>query len=789
MKIGIIAPSPIPFTIGGAEYLYSGIQHAINNFSPHHCELIKLPVKESSFWEIIDSYYKFYSLDLSSFDMVISTKYPSWMVNHSNHVLYMVHHLRGLFDTYHFFNKPEKVPNFLIKGEIEKIITIIREKKPSMDDVDLLFIQLNDLKKNEMNYPTELFEFPGSFIYEIIHFLDNYALASDKINNYFTMSENVKNRCDYFPKGIPVQVIHPPPLYDAFYCNNYSYLFTASRLDSPKRIDLLIDAMKYVSHEISLKIAGIGPEEKHLRSKAGSDKRIEFLGFVTDNQLKEYYANALVVLFVPYDEDYGFITIEAMKSKKAVITTSDSGGPLEFVKEPRTGFVVSPDPECIAEKINYFIENKKQAVNMGFSAYESVKSINWKSFTHDLFAYQNVEFQKKRILVLSTYSCYPPRGGGQQRLYNIYSRLANKYEITICSIVESHKSPEYFMLENGLEQICIPQSKEHVQLQWNEERKLGKNLYDCCMIDLIEKSPQYIEEVKKYLTEADYVILFHPYLYPVVSYMKASSKLIFEAVDIESIQKKSYIKNKHWEKKIFSIEKKSSEISNKIFATSDKDKTKIAELYHITQEKIHIAPNGVNTHQIQYISDDERIKQKKQYNLDKFNTVLFVGSWHPPNLEALKYVLSDLLPKLKNTKFLVVGSIKDYYLAEVGKFPNSVLAFGVVNELEKYEIYKLADIAINPMFSGSGTNIKMLDYFSAGIPVVTTEIGARGLNIKNYQEAIICNPDMMLQSIQELMNDQILQKKLKENARSLVEKEYSWDQIAKDIEDQIENLT
>ena len=135
-----------------------------------------------------------------------------------------------------------------------------------------------------------------------------------------------------------------------------------------------------------------------------------------------------------------------------------------------------------------------------------------------------------------------------------------------------------------------------------------------------------------------------------------------------------------------------------------------------------------------------------------------------------------------------MGSIKDNYLFEVGKLPDNVLAFGVVDELEKYEIYKLADIAINPMFSGSGTNIKMLDYFSAGIPVVTTETGARGLMIEHNNEAIICSPETMLQSILQLINDQKLQDKLKKNARTLVESAYSWDQIANEIENYIEKI-
>jgi glycosyltransferase involved in cell wall biosynthesis len=784
MKIAIVTPGPVPSTIGGAEYLFRGMEAAINDLSPHQCELIKIPVPEGSFWEIIDSYYRFYTLDLNSFDMVISTKYPSWMVQHRNHVLYMVHHLRGLFDTYHFFNKPVKTPDSLITGELEKIFSILRKKNPSKSDVDLFFVLVSDLKEREKNYPGELFEFPGPFIHEIVHFLDDYALAPEKIKKYFTMSENVKNRSNYFPEGVPVQVIHPPPIQDSYYCSDSAYLFTASRLDSPKRIELVIKAMKYVPHEIPLKIAGTGPEEKQLKSITGNDRRIEFLGFIEEAQLKDLYANALAILFVPYDEDYGFITIEAMKSKKPVITTTDSGGPLEFVKDGETGFIVPPDPKRIAEKINFFVDNKKIAEKMGVAAYEKVKPISWEVFTGDLLNSP----KKKKILILSTYSCFPPRGGGQQRLYNIYSRMAKKFDITICSIIQSNITYQNLLLGNGLNQICIPQSHEHAKYQSIEERKVGKNLYDCCMIDLIEKSPQYVDEIKKQMILSDIIVFSHPYLFPLAKYINNSSKVIYDAIDVEYLQKKSYLNDNYWDCKVFSNEKKCCDFSNLIFATSEEDKTNLLEIYNINPEKIAVAPNGVDIERTRYVSENEKIKQKKLCNLEKSNTLLFVGSWHPPNLIALKFIIKDLLPRLKSTKLLLVGSIKDYYISEVGKLPDNVLAFGVVDELEKNEIYQLADIAINPMFSGSGTNLKMLDYFSAGIPVVTTETGARGLKIENNKEAIICSPDTMLHSIRQLMDDHNLQNILKKNARTLVETTYSWDRIVMDIESHIDKI-
>src|SRR5687768_9875981 len=102
MKIGIVAPSPVPFCIGGAENLWWGLLHYLNQATDHQAELIKLPSPDLSFWQIIDSYHAFARLDLTHFDLLISSKYPGWMVQHPNHLCYLTHRLRGLYDTYHF---------------------------------------------------------------------------------------------------------------------------------------------------------------------------------------------------------------------------------------------------------------------------------------------------------------------------------------------------------------------------------------------------------------------------------------------------------------------------------------------------------------------------------------------------------------------------------------------------------------------------------------------------------------------------------------------------------------
>ena len=100
MKIAILGPSPIPYTMGGAENLHLGLAGAFAEHTPHQVELLKVPVRETSFWEVIDSYHQFYKIDVSQLDAVVCCKYPAWMVRHPNCPYYVLHRLRGLYGTY-----------------------------------------------------------------------------------------------------------------------------------------------------------------------------------------------------------------------------------------------------------------------------------------------------------------------------------------------------------------------------------------------------------------------------------------------------------------------------------------------------------------------------------------------------------------------------------------------------------------------------------------------------------------------------------------------------------------
>src|SRR5690606_4171723 len=100
MKIALVTPFATPLALGGAENLWWGLQNHFNTQTEHQCDIVSVLSPEGNFWDLMGSYETFSTLDLSSYDCVISGKYPGWMVNHPNHICYMLHRPRGLYDTY-----------------------------------------------------------------------------------------------------------------------------------------------------------------------------------------------------------------------------------------------------------------------------------------------------------------------------------------------------------------------------------------------------------------------------------------------------------------------------------------------------------------------------------------------------------------------------------------------------------------------------------------------------------------------------------------------------------------
>jgi glycosyltransferase involved in cell wall biosynthesis len=296
-------------------------------------------VDESTFESILEAYCNCFYLDLNDYDLVISTKAPTYMVRHRNHISYLIHTVRVFYDMFDVEFNPK------------------------------------DKEKQKQR--------------KLIHEFDKYGLHPGRTKKHCVIGETVAKRfkdADPFWNPINFEVIYPASIISDFKePKEGEFVFLPGRLHRWKRMDLVIKAMKYVPYDIKLLIAGKGEDAEELKKLVKHLKledKVEFLGEVAyGDALLELYSRSIVVPYTPKSEDFGYITLEAFKSKKPVITCYDSGEPTYIVKDGISGFVVEPDPKKIAEKINYLFANPDEAKRMGEEGYNSVQDVTWENAT------------------------------------------------------------------------------------------------------------------------------------------------------------------------------------------------------------------------------------------------------------------------------------------------------------------------------------------------------------------------------------------------------------------------
>jgi glycosyltransferase involved in cell wall biosynthesis len=336
MKTVLVCAAQAPFIVGGAEILVSELRQNLERRG-FRVDVANVPFKWYPVSEIVRQALAWRLLDVTEsngtpVDLVIPTKFPTFLVRHPHKVAWLFHQHREAYDLY-----------------------------------GTRYCSFTDSPEDQQ-------------VRQAIQTMDTAALS--ECSSIFTISRNVADRLVRY-NGLAGTALYPPPHHLGSYrTDGYGdYLFYAGRLDRLKRLDLAIDAMLRVKGGAKLKIAGTGPLEAELRKQVeglGVGDRVELLGFVPAEDLLRLYAGCRAAYYAPLNEDYGYVTVEAFLSRKPVITTGDSGGPLEFVEDSVTGLVTEPTPEAIAEGIDRVFELPTSRLReLGEAGHERVRDINW----------------------------------------------------------------------------------------------------------------------------------------------------------------------------------------------------------------------------------------------------------------------------------------------------------------------------------------------------------------------------------------------------------------------------
>ncbi len=403
---------------------------------------------------------------------------------------------------------------------------------------------------------------------------------------------------------------------------------------------------------------------------------------------------------------------------------------------------------------------------------------------------QTDSLQKQRpikMLITDTAPLYPPRWGGPRRIWNLYSNLSQElFDITYvgvnCGVAKELQYSFNKICNNFKEILCV--FPAHYYFWHAFEKLIFKNI----ALDFFVYLKMHTDWQFKYILnsrQADVIVCSHPWSARCIK--KESGQLfIYDAHNCEYLLMDRILKDHIFKrpilKQVRQIEGNACKKSDLILACSENEKKDLMDLYSIEADRIIVVPNGTD------IIENKNEIAKKDYRTklslsDEDKVMVFVGSYYKPNIDAARFILEDLSRQLKEFKFLIAGSIIDGFKSE--EIPFNVKFLGWIPDEQLDAVLRACDIAINPMFDGSGINIKMLDYMSRGLPVVTSECGARGIELFGKRPMIVSSFDAFADNIRKLLEDKTAYSSLSSDGRQLVSRHYDWKKISATLQDTI----
>jgi glycosyltransferase involved in cell wall biosynthesis len=343
-KTVLVCEAQVPFVRGGAELHVRGLVAELTRRG-YRAEKVSVPFKWYPKDELLAQAAAWRLIDLSEsngerIDTVIATKFPTYFVRHPRKITWLFHQYRAIYDLF-------------------------------------------DTPYSEFSHTEPDVRLRGKLIA-----LDNSVLGES--TRLFANARNTAARLARYNGLTAEPLYHPPPLAGKMRPGTAGdYVLSVGRLEGNKRVDLIVRALAHTERRVRLIVAGEGPLRERLEETAaqsGVADRVIFTDGVSEQRLIDLYSGALAVVFPPFDEDYGYVTLEAFLARKAVITTTDAGGPLEFVEDGITGLVCDPTPEALGAAIARLAADPRKAASLGQAGYERASAITWDGVVDRLMA-------------------------------------------------------------------------------------------------------------------------------------------------------------------------------------------------------------------------------------------------------------------------------------------------------------------------------------------------------------------------------------------------------------------
>lgn len=404
---------------------------------------------------------------------------------------------------------------------------------------------------------------------------------------------------------------------------------------------------------------------------------------------------------------------------------------------------------------------------------------------------RRVRSGRPRVTVAVPYAVHPPIGGGQLRVAALYREVAATFDVDLVTLGEAGAPPLEAEIVPGLREIRVPKSEPYRRAERALQAAAGHPpTLEVVPALLLDRVPAYTEFLARSLDGAALVVASHPYCLPAIEACRGRTPLVYDAHNVEATLKATLVGTATQARaalvdRVHTVEGEACRAASLVLACSADDAAALAARHGIPAERIRLAPNGVDTTTIVTTAPAERHARRLTLGLADARIALFVGSWYPPNVEAAEAIFA-LAARLPQVTFLLAGRV---CLAVADRpRPRNLALMGTVDEATLASLLGLADVALNPTREGSGTHLKMATYLAAGLPVVTTPVGARGYDLVDGEHALVSPLGEFAARIATLVGDSALAARLSAAGRRLVQERYDWSAIGAAVRTHLDAL-
>jgi len=390
--------------------------------------------------------------------------------------------------------------------------------------------------------------------------------------------------------------------------------------------------------------------------------------------------------------------------------------------------------------------------------------------------------RRGRVTVLNAYSVHPPNHGGRYRVHGLYGALARFADVELVTLGLHEEGDATIEVAEGFREVRVARSAAHRDADLEVQARAGSPVYDITALMHVQQTPAYGRALAASLAAADVAFLAHPYMATALRTAPWRGPFAHDSHNQELVLKRDMLKGSPARdellREVEQAEAYAVRESRVLFAVSRDDLRGLAASYGDRGEDALVVPNGTDAASIRFADPAAREKLRRRLRIAGRPIALFLASGHRPNLEAAEHVFRAAA-RMPDVTFAFVGNAADAFLHR--DLPANVRLVGTVEEGARNVWLEAAAVALNPVLYGGGTNLKLMDYFAAGTPVVSTEIGLRGDVVEAGRHALVAPIDAMDDAIRAAIAGGPGIERMTREARALVEAEFDWQALGRRV--------